>query len=289
MSDGLDFRQNPVRIGIVADPQYAARAPNLAMNRHYAESLWKLDQAIGCFNEAPLELVMTLGDVIARDVDSLAASMRVYERLKHPALFVLGNHDFSVKPHQRPAIPGMLGMLAPWYDVSLRGLRFIVLDGNDVSTFAPPAGDPRHEEAAARLAVLQGQGAVQAKAWNGTIGTVQRRWLEDRLALAVAAGEGVILCCHYPIFPEDQHNLWDCDAILDLVLSCDNVLAWFNGHNHAGHYGMVDGRHFVTFRGMADTPDSGAHAIVTIGDGQLHIAGFGREISRDLALPARFR
>jgi len=59
------------------------------------------------------------------------------------------------------------------------------------------------------------------------------------------------------------------------------VVAYMNGHNHAGNYGFMAKRHFVTFKGMVDTSES-AYAIVNVHEDRLEITGFGRQESMTL-------
>ena len=60
------------------------------------------------------------------------------------------------------------------------------------------------------------------------------------------------------------------------------VVAWFNGHNHAGNYAKRNGIHFVTIQGMVDTPDSNAYGVLDIYPGLLKIRGSGRVPDRVL-------
>ncbi|HEX2147759.1 MAG TPA: phosphatase, partial [Pseudorhizobium sp.] len=39
-----------IRFGVIADPQYAPLPPNLELNRYFAHSLGKLDEAIATLN-----------------------------------------------------------------------------------------------------------------------------------------------------------------------------------------------------------------------------------------------
>ena len=68
----------------------------------------------------------------------------------------------------------------------------------------------------------------------------------------------------------------------------DHVIAYLNGHNHDGNYGLTDGTHFLNFKGMVDTRDTSAFAIVAVYPDRLEVTGYGREESRVLPLPARF-
>lgn len=276
----------PLRFGVIADPQYADAAPNLAMGRYYANSLDKLAAAIEVLNGEDLRFVATLGDVIDRDFASYARILPIYGKLKHETRFLLGNHDFEVGAEHLGHVVGRLAMPGPYYDFTVQGVRFVVLDGNDVSLFAPPQGDPRWQLAQERLARATAAGLPNAKPWNGSLGTAQIAWLERTLHAARSAGERVVVLNHYPVLPENPHNLWDSTEIVALLARFPNVVAYFNGHNHAGNYGEAHGIHFVNFRGMVDTPDTSAFAIVEMTGDRLDIRGYGREPSRSLPLRA---
>lgn len=277
----------PFRFGLITDPQFAPVVPNAVGVRFYGNSLWKLDAAVAELNKHDdLEFVVSLGDIIDRHWESFNYIMPVYDRLKHPHHIVAGNHDFDFEPEWLPSVMRTLSMPAPYYDFSVKGVRFIALDGNDVSTFAPPKDDPRRAIAEARLAASKATGAANAQSWNGSLSDEQFAWLEARLADARDAGERVILLCHYPVYPANEHNLWDSERIVELVQKHPHVMAWFNGHNHAGNYGAIGKQHFVNFHGMVDTPDTSAFAIVSVTDSTIEIEGFGREESRILELGA---
>ncbi|UHS60688.1 metallophosphoesterase [Agrobacterium vaccinii] len=269
--------------GIVADPQYADIAPRPEMDRYYAQSTRKLDAAIEVFNANDLEFVVTLGDIIDRGWENFDAILACYDRLKHRSVLLPGNHDFAVAPEYLDKVHARLGMPAPWYDFAVGGVRFIVLDGSDVSVFAPPPGDPRRELAAQRLAALAQADAVNAQDWNGSFSPEQFTWLRDTLAAADAAGESAVLFCHYPLYPQNSHNMWDAPEILDLLSAHPCAKAWFCGHNHVGNYGLLGGTHFLNFKGMVDTQHENTFAIADVYDDRIDIRGFGREDSRTLS------
>ncbi|ASW05890.1 metallophosphoesterase [Rhizobium sp. 11515TR] len=272
------------RFGVIADPQYADLAPNLTLNRYPAKSLDKLRAAIEEFNRHDLAFVVTLGDIIDREWKSFDAILPVYEALRHRKHFLLGNHDFAVASQHLGTVPARVGMPSAYYDFSLSGYRFIALDGNEVSVFAPPEGDPRRQEAKDMMRVLESTGALNGQRWNGAIGDTQHDWLAAKLREAKAAGEKVIVMNHYPIFPENGHNALDSDRMLSLLAEQDHVVAYVNGHNHAGNFGVSGGTYFINFKGMVDTEDASAYAIVAVHNDRLEVTGFGREDSRVLAL-----
>ncbi|WP_375461369.1 metallophosphoesterase [uncultured Enterovirga sp.] len=280
-------QDGPFRFGIIADPQYAPVPPNLATKRYYANSLWKMQEAIADLNGHDLRFVATLGDIIDRHWESFGHILPLYDTLKHPKLFLLGNHDYEVGREFLRSVVRTVGMPNTYYDVPVGGWRFVVIDGNDVTTFAPPVGDPRRELAAERLAALKAAGAPNAQSWNGSLGDAQYAWLTETLERARAARENVIVLSHYPVYPANIHNLWDSPKLVDLLTSYDNFVAFFCGHNHAGNYGEIGGRHFLNFRGMVDTPTTTAYSVVEIHPDRIEILGRGREENRTLTIRAR--
>ncbi len=178
-----------------------------------------------------------------------------------------------------------MGISAPYHAFSRAGFRFVFLDGTEVSTFAHPRGSAAHETAAGILAGLKAGGRKNAQPWNGGIGPVQLAWLETQLAGAAEAGEKAILSCHYPILPDNGHNLWNDAEVLALIdRHPGTVAAWFNGHNHAGNYAERHGVHYVTVHGMVDTPDTNAYAVLEVLPDVLRLRGTGREPDRLLGL-----
>lgn len=273
-----------LRFGLIADPQYAPIEPNLTLNRYYAKSLDKLEAAIARLNAEDLDFVVTLGDVIDRDFDNFDRVLDVYSGLRHRTLFLPGNHDFAVAPEHLAEIHDRLGMPSPYYDFVCKGVRVILTDGNEVSLFAPPPGDPRRQEAETRLAALRAAGAANAQTWNAGMSAAQTEWLDERLKLAEATGEPAIVMGHYPLAPANDHNLWGAEEVAGVISRSPAALAYFCGHNHAGNYGLLNGTHFVNMKGMVDTPDENAFSVVELFDERLEIHGFGREEDRRLSI-----
>lgn len=285
VSQMLPQQSSPLlRFGLIADPQYAPIAPNDRLDRHYAQSLGKLEAAIACFNGEPLDFVVTLGDVIDRDWENFDRVLPLYETLRHTHHILPGNHDFAVAANRLAEVHARLGMPAPYHDFLVNGVRLILTDGNEVSLFAPPLDDPRRVEAAERLAALTAAGAANAQMWNAGMSATQVAWLGERLRQAEAAGERAIVFGHYPLHPASDHNLWGAEEISALIAASPAAIGYFCGHNHAGNYGLLNGTHFVNIKGMVDTFDENAFAIVAVHVDRIEITGFGREESRVLAL-----
>ena len=151
------------RFGVVADPQYAAAEPNLGLHRYYSNTLWKLSEAVAAFNKEDLAFVVTLGDIIDRSWESYQHVLPLYDRLKAPNLFVLGNHDYSVAPEYLASVLRTTGLKSAHYDFTGGGYRFVVLDGNEISTFANPVGSDNHRLGQARLAAMKAKYAPNAR------------------------------------------------------------------------------------------------------------------------------
>ena len=279
-----------LRFGLIADPQYAAAVPNLeadeGLGRFYSNTLTKLPAAIDALNQEDLSFVITLGDIIDRDWESYSAILPIYAKLKHKNLYLLGNHDYSVDSYFHDALLQTMGMTERYYDFGDGGYRFVVLDGNDVSLFAPPAGDPRREQAQKLVDELKAKGAANANTWNGALSEEQYAWLESTVDKAKAAGEKVILLNHDPIDPDGADIALDAERLRTFIAGAPNVVAYFSGHHHTGGYGEVNGKHLMNFKAMVTTADTTAYSIVELYADRLEIKGVGREESRTLMLPA---
>jgi predicted phosphodiesterase len=262
-----------IRFGVVADCQYCDCPA--AGSRIYRQSPAKLQAAIDTFNMHELDFVVHLGDFIDREIESFDTLTGIMARSQAPVYHVLGNHDYSVADEQKERIPGILHMPARYYAFECGAWKFLVVDGNDLSFQGYPAAAVP-EEAQEMLARLQQEDRVNAYNWNGGIGAKQMAWMEEELDKAQEQDQPVILFCHFPIYPVNAHNLWNDDAVVQLIAEYDCVKAWMNGHNHAGLYGMKDSLHFVTFPGMVETMDTNAFGIVSLQNNKIAIDGYGR-------------
>lgn len=270
-------------IGLIADAQYVDADPGGI--RHYRNSIKKLGSAVNSINEAAVDFSIHLGDLIDRDFESFDQILEPLSQLKSSVIQIPGNHDFSVPDDKKPEVFGKLGMTQPYHSFSKGGFRFVFLDGTEVSTFAHPRDSDVFKEATAILKEFEAEGRKNAKSWNGTISKVQLAWLKGELAAARVVGEKVIISCHYPILPDNSHNLWSDREVLAVIDQFPGtVAAWFNGHNHAGNYAERNGVHYVTVQGMVDTEDTNAFAVLEVSPELLKIRGSGRVPSRSMTI-----
>ena len=267
----------PFSFGVIADCQYSDHKTSGV--RQYRDSPEKLQASVDQLNTLDLEFTVHLGDFIDKDWASFDVVEPIYSQLKMPAYFVLGNHDYSVADDKKALVHTRLGLPSRYYDFTVQGWRFVALDGNDVSFHAYPRDSA--EYAAAEKYYTDNK--IESPRWNGAIGDAQLKWLRGVLDDATAKGESVILMAHFPVYPENIHNLWNAKEIVALIDSYPCVKAYINGHNHSGNYGERSGVHYITFKGMVDTAEN-SFASMEVGPQEIHITGFGREENRTLTL-----
>lgn len=278
-ADCMDTSEEPLlKVGLIADVQYCD-CPN-TRTRYYKNSLEKLANCLADLNASSPDFYLDLGDLIDKEWKSYEEILSVYEKAAAPVYRVIGNHDYDVEEARKPQVKKVLDLPATYYHFVKRGWRFIMLDGNEVSTYAP---GPHKARAKATLLQLEQSGAEHAKPFNGGMSQEQLSWLKKQLTEAKAAGEKVIICNHFPIYPATRHTLWNKEELMDILSDAQEVVvAYLAGHNHAGNYGYLNGVHYVTLKGMVDTPDETAYGLLEIYKDKLLIKGTGREPSRIL-------
>jgi 3',5'-cyclic AMP phosphodiesterase CpdA len=269
-----------IRIGLVADAQYADADPSL--NRYYRDSITRLRAAVDHFNGLPLDFCVHVGDLIDRDWLSFDAILQPLLESRHQFHQLLGNHDFDVADEFKPRVAERLGMKQrySWFDCG--GFRFVILDTTEISTYAHPTGSPEHAAGLAELERLQTGNLPQAQPWNSGIGLGQLAWLDATCRDAGRAGLRVIVLAHHPLLPEGGYNVWNNHAVLDIIDRHHHVLGWFNGHHHAGAQAERNGVFFVTLHGMVDTAETSAYAVASLYPNRIELIGHGREPSREL-------
>lgn len=270
-------------IGLVADAQYAD--VDAKGTRFYRASVGRLGEAVEHFNGRDLAFCVHLGDLIDREWRSFDAITRPLAASRHRFHHLLGNHDFAVLDELKPRVPGRLAMQERYGAFDHGGFRFVVLDTNDVSTYAHRADTPEHAAAEQELARLTAAKAPQAQSWNGGVGDAQLLWMDRTCAAARTAGRKVIVLAHHPVRPAAGDTVWNDSAVLAVIDRHPHVVAWLNGHNHAGNFAERRGVPYVTMHGMVETADTTAFATARVLDDRLIIVGHGREPSREL----RFR
>ena len=256
--------------GAIADCRYC-QAPDRGV-RKYSASKEKLKKCVKHFNQEDLSFVIHLGDFIDRNFSSFDEILPIYNSLHAPGYHVLGNHDFEVADEYKEIVPKKLGMPSKYYDFKIKNWRFLCLDGNDLSFIAYPKGSQGYQESE----VYYRENKIRSPKWNGGVGAEQMSWIREVLQSAEGSQEKVILFSHFPVYPQDPHNLWNAKEVISLLEEFSCVKAYINGHNHKGKYGVKNGIHYLTCKGMVDS-DTTAYSIVRVYHDRLEISGYGRE------------
>jgi predicted phosphodiesterase len=273
LAGSAEAADSPFRIGAVTDVHFADKADEPP--RYFRASPTKLRQAVADFEKAGVDFAVHLGDFTDGGWDSFDTIRPV--AAAGPWHFVLGNMDFSVPSDKRRAVAARLGMPARYYSFEHKDWLFVVLDGNDISVHGWPDASP--EQKAAQ--VLHDEKFPACKLWNGAIGPQQLRWLDD--TLASAGSRKVALLCHFPVVGSENAVLWNASEVLAHVEPHRCVKLWLNGHDHSGGYAVRAGIHHLNLKGMVDTQEP-AYAVLSFERDRIEVKGFGRELSRTLAL-----
>jgi manganese-dependent ADP-ribose/CDP-alcohol diphosphatase len=261
-----------LKIGLIADPQYSDTDPS--GTRYYRESLDKLSAAIDSMNKYEVDFVITLGDHIDRDFVSYGVILPLYDDLDMPDYKLLGNHEFEyVEDHYHDTVVTLLGMPGYYYDFSRPGWRFIVLDGTELAAYDSLLHPELREEGDSLWQSVQGQ--INDLSWNGGIGKSQRSWIENRIQDAAASNENVIIFCHFPVYPLHELNLWNSGQMIEIMEKYNNVVAYINGHNHDGNYGFLNGKHYITQKGMVETAVNNSFSILEVYESSLDFKNYG--------------
>lgn len=268
----------PLRLALIADCQYADADSRGA--RLYRLAPAKLQEAVDTLAPLAPDAVVHLGDFIDKDWESFDTVVPILASMPCPVHHVLGNHDFDVADDFKLDVPKRLGREARYEAVDLAGgWRLLILDGNDFSYSAWPEQHPR-AEASRRF---HREVNPDSPTWNGGIGPEQMRWLRAELLAADDAGTPVLVACHFPLWPDGVHNLWNAAEVRSLLCAHSCVKLYLNGHNHAGAFAEREALPFLTLEGMLDT-EQNAFALLELDGKQARITGWGRATSRTMRL-----
>lgn len=269
------------KIGVIADCQYCDC--EIKWDRYYKKAPQRLKEAVATLNKDSLNYTIHLGDFIDQKMSSLDSVLPTWNTLKSKSYHVLGNHDFDVGQNNKERIIKKLNLENRYYSFIESDWRFIVLDGNDLSFYGTTSKE-KEQQTDSLFNQLKDKDLPYLKKWNGALSTTQLAWVKTELDKAIQENQKVGFYCHFPIYPIDQHNIWNREQFLALIKPYKNVKLFFNGHNHAGAYEFVDNVHYLTFKGMVDTENTSAFAKVKFEKDTIYVEGFEREPSRKLII-----
>jgi predicted MPP superfamily phosphohydrolase len=203
-----------------------------------------LKQCIERWTQEGAEFVIQLGDLISREGPEaeadLIAARDMLARFPGKVYQVAGNHCLAVPSERYKAIMG-LGSL--YYTFASHGIRFIVLDGMEVSVINKP-----QTEADQKLLEYY-HDVVKAPFYCGAIGACQLEWLVREISFALKNEEPVIILSHLPLLEEttdEKHGLlWNHEEVVAILLRYPNIHAVLSGHFHSAANAVRNGTHFI--------------------------------------------
>ncbi|MBN1387450.1 MAG: metallophosphoesterase [Bacteroidales bacterium] len=264
--------------GLIADVQYC-EIKNYG-SRFFSNSLTKLCDAIDDLNNSDIDFIFNLGDLIDRDFKSFKPVMQILEKSDNRIYHVLGNHDLTLKHRYKKDVKDMLTGENSYYSFTQQGFRFIALNTCEISTYYGPFLSAL--KARMILDKLKSESYPNAFDWNGEMSKKQIEWFISELEEARDKNEHVLVFSHHTIEPAGPHNVFNRKEMLEIISGYDHIIAWFSGHDHSGGYRNSHNVHFITMKGMVETADKNAWAIVEVYNHKLLIKGRGLEESRIL-------
>ena len=257
----------PLRFGIVTDIHYD---PETEIGNQTEAGL---ERCMEQWRQEGAEFVIQLGDIINREGPEAEADLiavrDMLARFPGPVHHVAGNHCLAVPSGRYKEI---MGLDCLYYTFNAHGIRFIVLDGMDVSVNAEP------ENEADRNLLRYYREERQEPFYCGAVGSRQLEWLAGELETSLMTLEPVIVLSHLPLLEETSDHkhglLWNHEEVTELLCRYPNIRACFSGHYHPGAYAFMCGIHFAVVPGFAtraEHPEFMA-GTVAIADGRMHIS-----------------
>ncbi|MDL2282702.1 metallophosphoesterase [Parabacteroides sp. OttesenSCG-928-G06] len=271
-----------MRFGLIADIQYCDC--ETYGSRFYANSLQKLEECIDDLNNENVSFTVNLGDMVDRDTEgNIEAVLSRLNKANKNVYNTTGNHDYGGIT-DNDALYKKLGMPSAYYSFTQKGWRFILLNTNEVASYANIDGTFKEAELQQMRQRIKETGSRNGATYNGGISSVQMKWLNDELALAAKKKENVIILSHHPLYAAKGLTALNDLEIVELITSYPEVKLVISGHHHPGDFGTYKDIPFITTEGMIETADTNAYGIVEIYKDTIKVIGKGRTKSYDLPI-----
>lgn len=281
LSTGYAQNAPLLRFGLMADIQYCDC--DTKGSRHYRRSLDKLEAAIDDFNAHQVEFVLNLGDLVDRNYEDLDAVIGQQRLSKARIYNVLGNHDYDGVARNKKLYQ-KLGLHHDYYSFEEKGWRFIVLNTNEIASYANVKGRKEKELSKLHLNIKR-RDRNNDQEWNGGISQRQMKWLEKLLRRSQKSGEKVLIFSHHPLYPAEIHAALNDAEILETISPYAGIIkALISGHNHAGAYAVYQDIPCITLEGMVETAAENAYVIAEIYPDKMLLNGKERASSYEIDL-----
>jgi len=248
----------PFTFGVIADCQCGSLDCN---------SVPKLEEAVDFFNTTDIAFCAHLGDFIMNGFQHYPLVQPVYESLNAPHYYVFGNHEWDIPEAEKPGLVNMLNMPDYYYDIKVENFRFIFIESCELAFYNEAAHPELVNERDSIYEIYGGQTN------SGGLSQNQLAFIEATIAQTVLDDENVILFGHHPIYPVSNKNIWNDVELINILEQYSNVVAYMNGHNHAGDYAIKNGIHYVTFKAMLSHTNS--FSLIEVVEDTLNVRGFG--------------
>lgn len=252
-----------VRIGLLTDLHYADK-PTLG-NRHYRETIAKLAEATGRFQQDKTDLVFELGDLVD-SADSVEAEQGYLRRMVEGLAAAPGQHHYVLGNHcvyslTKAEFLQTVGQKKTYYSFDFAGRHFVVLDAC-FRRDGTPYGRKNFD-------------------WtDASLPPAELDWLKSDLS---STSLTTLVFLHHRLdmgHPYAPRNAADVRAILE---RSGRIAAVFQGHYHKNDYREIGGIHYCTLAAMIDGSGSAnsAYAVADIlADGSIRVTGFRKQQSR---------
>jgi len=197
-------------------------------------------------------------------LELLAEIKELFDSTGRKSFSVIGNHDTSSDKRDYYKILGMPD-------------RYYTFDAGDYLglVFDAAMNDPDEPYPTSEMVW-----------YTPYIDSAQLDWIEKTIN---ESEKKVLVFSHFPLIvpdpdrdlvndPTQNHRVMNRDRLLRFIRESDKVRACFSGHYHMGTVMLLNGKPFVTFRGMAIGEEC-TYADVEIDDEKLSVTGYGRQES----------
>ncbi|MFA7473775.1 MAG: metallophosphoesterase [Spirosomataceae bacterium] len=270
-----------MRIGVIADIQYADIEP--AGTRFYRNSLKKLEDCVAELNREKVDFSVNLGDLVDRNPADLEAIMSRLRALHKPFYNTPGNHDYEGVDNNDQLYQRM-GMPSSYYSFTNGNWTFIMLNTNEVASYANIKGTQLEQEHAELIRKIKERGRDNDRPWNGGVSKQQLKWLVKQLKKAQRKGQQVMVFTHHPLYPPFGATALNDQEILETLAGYACVKGVISGHHHTGEFGVYEGIPCITTEGMIETADTNAYGILEIYPEKFVLIGKGRTKSYEWEL-----
>lgn len=270
-----------IRVGIIADIQYGDLEAK--GTRFYRNSLGKLESCIADLNRREVHFTLNLGDLTDRNPADLQPVVDRLKALDRRVYNITGNHDY-VGVSNNKALYGQLDMPGGYYAFKQGKWLFVMLNTNEVASYANIAGTSKQKELEKMLERIRQDGRSNDKDWNGGVSARQMKWLRKLLGKAEKKQENVLVFSHHPLYPAKEFTALNDKEILQTLSGFSCVKGVISGHHHVGAFDTWQKIPCITTEGMIETEDTNAYAVLDIYEDRFVLTGIGRSRSYEIML-----